>query len=356
MKQIVFEDMYCWSVFNDQRQIDFNGHLWVRREGNVLIDPVPMSENDLRQLDRLGGAALIVLTNADHEREAAFFRERTGADVVVHSEDADALSVPVDRMVEDGEEIVPGLECIHLRYGKSPGELALYWPERKLVLAGDLVVGAPLGRVSLLMDEKLADPPRAALELRKVLARPFEALLVGDGHSIMHGAREEVLACLERRSDVYINKVNVKDVPWVDAMNRPGHQWQSKDLDPLVGARHLGYQLVRLPQGQSICPLHFHHFGEEMFYALKGDCTLRTPRGDWPVSEGDIIAFPPGSSGAHTFINERERECVLLALGQKLAHDVCEYPNSKKINVFAKADTGDNIYRQGDCVGYWEGE
>ena len=69
MKQIVFEDMYCWSVFNDQRQIDFNGHLWVRREGNVLIDPVPMSENDLRQLDRLGGAALIVLTNADHERE-----------------------------------------------------------------------------------------------------------------------------------------------------------------------------------------------------------------------------------------------------------------------------------------------
>lgn len=42
MKQIVFEDMYCWSVFNDQRQIDFNGHLWVRREGNVLIDPVPM--------------------------------------------------------------------------------------------------------------------------------------------------------------------------------------------------------------------------------------------------------------------------------------------------------------------------
>ena len=73
MKQIVFEDMCCWSVFNDQRQIDFNGHLWVRRS-NVLIDPVPMSENDLRQLDRLGGAALIVLTNADHEREAAFLR------------------------------------------------------------------------------------------------------------------------------------------------------------------------------------------------------------------------------------------------------------------------------------------
>lgn len=356
MKQIAFEDMFCWSVFNEQRQIDFNGHLWVRKEGNVLIDPVPMSESDLQQLDRLGGAALIVLTNADHEREAAFFRERTRAEVVVHSEDADALSVAVDRMVEDGEEIVPGLEVIHLRHGKSAGEIALYWPARRLVLAGDLVVGAPLGHLSLLMNEKLADPPRAALELRKVLARPFDALLVGDGHSIVHGARAQLLACLEARRDIYINKINVDELPWATAINRPGYSWQAKDIDPLVGARRLGYQLVRLPPGESICPLHFHHVGEEMFYALQGDCTLHTPRGDWPVRSGDVIAFPPGTSGAHKFINEGDRECVLLALGEQMAHDVCEYPDSQKINVFVKRATGDGIYRTGDCVDYWEGE
>lgn len=356
MKQILHEDMFCWSVFSEPRQIDFNGHLWVRREGNVLIDPVAMSESDLHQFDRLGGAALIVLTNADHEREAAFFRARTGASVVVHSDDADALSVDVDRMVEDGEEVVSGLEAIHLRHGKSPGEIALYWPTRRLVLAGDLVVGAPLGRLSLLMNDKLADPPRAALELRKILARPFEAMLVGDGHSIMHGAREKLLECLERREDIYINKVNVDELPWLEAVHRPGYRWEVKNIDPLVGARRLGYQLVRLPEGQSICPQHFHHVGEEMFYALQGACTLRTPRGDWPVCAGDVIAFPPGSSGSHKFINENADECVLLALGEELAHDVCEYPDSQKINVFAKRSTGDAIYRTGDCVSYWEGE
>ena len=356
MKQILHEDMFCWSVFSEPRQIDFNGHLWVRGEGNVLIDPVAMSESDPHQFDRLGGAVLIVLTNADHEREAAFFRARTGASVVVHSDDADALSVDVDRMVEDGEEIVPGLETIHLRHGKSPGEIALYWPARRLVLAGDLVVGAPLGRLSLLMNDKLADPPRAALDLRKILARPFDAILVGDGHSIMHGAREKLLECLERREDIYINKVNVEELPWLEAIDRPGYSWQAKDIDPLVGGRRLGYQFVRLPQGESICPLHFHHFGEEMFYAVEGTCTLRTPRGDWPVRAGDVIAFPPGPSGAHAFINEGSGECVLLALGEQLAHDVCEYPNSRKINVFAKRATGDAIYQTGDCVSYWEGE
>ena len=70
MKQIAFDDMYCWSIFNEVRQIDFNGHLWIRDGGNVLIDPVPMSEEDLRQFDELGGARWIVITNCDHEREA----------------------------------------------------------------------------------------------------------------------------------------------------------------------------------------------------------------------------------------------------------------------------------------------
>ena len=356
MKQVLFEDMYCWSVFNETRQIDFNGHLWVRPEGNVLIDPVAMSAADLAQLDALGGAALIVLTNADHEREAAFFRDRTGADVIVHSEDADALAVDSDRLLEDGEEIVAGLQVVHLRYGKSPGEIALYWPQRKLVLAGDLVVGAPLGRFSLLMDEKLEDPPRAALGLRKVLALSFDAMLVGDGHSIMHGAREKLVECLEARADIYINKVNIDEVAWDALRGRKGYAMQAKDIDPLIGALKLGYQLIRLPEGQSICPLHFHHFAEELFYIVTGDCTLRTSRGDWPAREGDFIAFPPGPSGAHKLVNESGDECVLLALGEQLAHDVCEYPDSGKINVSAKRDTGEQIYRLRDNVSYWEGE
>ncbi len=353
MKQVLFEDMYCWSVFNEVRQIDFNGHLWIRPEGNVLIDPVPMSEADLAQFDRLGGAALIVVTNADHEREAAFFKQRTGAEVAVHSEDADALQMDVDRLLEDGEEVVSGLEVVHLRYGKSPGELALYWPERKLVLCGDLVVGAPLGKFSLLMDEKLVDAPRAALELRKLLALPFTAMLVGDGHSIMYDARERLLECLEARTDIYINKVNVDEIAWEEGGGREG--CDCKNIDPLIGARNLGYQLIRLPKGQSICPLHFHHFGEEMFYVAEGECTLLTPRGEWAARQGDFIAFPPGASGAHKFVG-RSDSCLLLALGEHLAHEVGEYPDSGKINVFVKRDTGQRVYRMRDHVDYWDGE
>ena len=56
-------------------------------------------------------------------------------------------------MVEDNGEIFEGLRVVHLQHGKSPGELALHWPNRKLLLLGDLVVEAPVGRLSLLIME-----------------------------------------------------------------------------------------------------------------------------------------------------------------------------------------------------------
>ena len=208
MKAIACPDFYSWSIFSQERQIDFNGHLWVRQEGNILIDPVPMEAADLEQFDELGGAAWIVLTNRDHEREAAFFHRRTGARIAAHRADAELFSLAVDRRLDDGEEIVAGLRAIHLEHGKSPGEIALYWPALRLVLAGDLIVGAPLGRISLLADAKLADPPRAALGLRRVLRLDFDGLLMGDGHSILQGARRLLLECLEERTDIDIGQIN----------------------------------------------------------------------------------------------------------------------------------------------------
>ena len=145
MKRSIFKDIYTWGVFSPERQIDFNGHLWVRPDGNILIDPVPMSDDDREHLVALGGAKSMVLTNADHEREAATFQEWTGADVIVHEADADALNITPTRTINDREAIVPGLHAVHLSHGKSPGEIALYFPEKQTVLFGDLVVGEPDG-------------------------------------------------------------------------------------------------------------------------------------------------------------------------------------------------------------------
>jgi glyoxylase-like metal-dependent hydrolase (beta-lactamase superfamily II) len=206
MKRLLVENFFSWSVFSEERQIDFNGHLWVREGGNVVIDPVAISEADLAQLKGLGGASLIVVTNRDHARMTEFLREETGAQVVAHGDDAGSFPFPVDRTVAEGEEIVPGMEVVHLRYGKSPGEFALVWPSLGAAFVSDLVWGGPSGAFSFLPDEKLADPARAALELRKLLVYPqVTTILVGDGQSIFGNAREKLLECLAARGDVWLS-------------------------------------------------------------------------------------------------------------------------------------------------------
>jgi glyoxylase-like metal-dependent hydrolase (beta-lactamase superfamily II) len=205
MKRLSLDNFYSWSVFSEQRQIDFSGHLWVRDEGNVIIDPVAISDSDLAQLMELGGAALIVATNRDHARMTAFFRDQTGAAVAAHEEDVSSFSFTIDRRLTNGEEVVPGMKVVHLRHGKSPGEIALVWPELRAAFVSDLVWGGPSGSLSFLPDEVLADPPRAALELRKLLAYPdLETVLVGDGDSIFGNGRQRLLECLVARDDIWL--------------------------------------------------------------------------------------------------------------------------------------------------------
>ncbi|MGH7874572.1 MAG: MBL fold metallo-hydrolase, partial [Candidatus Binatia bacterium] len=76
--------------------------------------------------------------------------------------------------------------------GKSPGEIVLHWQERKILLAGDAVVGAPPGRCKLLPDKVVDDPPRLRASARQLLELDFDTLLVGDGEAILHSAKERL--------------------------------------------------------------------------------------------------------------------------------------------------------------------
>ena len=353
MKRLIFEDIYSWSVFSEARQIDFNGHLWIREEGNIAIDPVEMSDADRAQFEQLGGAKWIVITNRDHEREAAAFQEWTGAEVIVHEADADLLENKPSRTIRDGETIVPGLRAVHLPFGKSPGEIALYFSDKQAVLFGDIVAGEPMGRLTLLANEKLEDAPKAAIQLRKVLPLNFNAVLVGDGHSLFRDGRQELVECLQARSDIYINHINIDEMEWMHRQSAPHpYDFEEKNIDPLIGAKNIGYCVYRLHPGKASFPMHLHHFGEEMCYVMEGTCTLKTPRSDIEVRQGDFIAFPTGPVGAHKFVNNGDAPVTLLIIGVTTPHDVSEYPDSNKVLPYVLR----KIYRKDESLSYWDGE
>ncbi len=193
----VLPGIATWSWFSEDKQLDFNGHLLDVGEHRILVDPPPLPDADLVQLQAAGRVDYILLTNRDHQREAARYREALNARVYVPREDAEEMAVTFDKTFVDGELLPGGIWVIHLADQKSPGESALFLQQgRGVLLVGDALLGVPAGSVSLLPDAKYADPANARAGLRRLLKYDFDSLLVGDGASIMTGAKAAVARAL----------------------------------------------------------------------------------------------------------------------------------------------------------------
>lgn len=184
MKTLHRPDLFAWSRFDEARDIDFHGLCIARKEGNILIDPLPMDAHDRAHLAALGGATCIVITNSDHVRDAAFLAAELGAEVVGPAAERDTLSSVCHRFVGEGDEVVPGLRVLALAGSKTPGELALLWRDTTLI-TGDLVRAHRAGGLTLLPDTKLADRDAAVASLLRLASMPaVEAVLVGDGFQV----------------------------------------------------------------------------------------------------------------------------------------------------------------------------
>ncbi|HLO87512.1 MAG TPA: MBL fold metallo-hydrolase, partial [Nostocaceae cyanobacterium] len=102
MKALHRSDLYSWACFNPARNIDFNGFAWIRPQGNILIDPVALSNHDWHHLESLGGVVWIVLTNSDHLRSAKEIADQTYAKVAGPIAEKETFPIPCDRYLSDG--------------------------------------------------------------------------------------------------------------------------------------------------------------------------------------------------------------------------------------------------------------
>jgi hypothetical protein len=187
-----------WSWFSEEKQLNFNGHLLSVGEHRILVDPPPMNDHDLAVAKQEGAPDYIVLTNRDHEREAAYFRQTFNCQVMAPEMDAKDMTLTVDKTFKDGELLPGGIWVIQLSHQKSPGESALFLQQGLGVLiVGDGVIGHPAGSLRLLPPEKYSNIAQAREGLRRLLKYNFDSLLVGDGTSILTGAKpilERILA------------------------------------------------------------------------------------------------------------------------------------------------------------------
>jgi uncharacterized cupin superfamily protein len=126
----------------------------------------------------------------------------------------------------------------------------------------------------------------------------------------------------------------------------------SQELSKIVDSQNLKFDLRLLDSGKYSYPYHFHRNAEEIFIILSGKAMLRTPEEFVELNEGDIVFFEIGPEGAHQLYNHTQKPCKYLDIRTDIGIDVCEYPDSNKINILPYQE----VYQKNSTVDYFKGE
>jgi uncharacterized cupin superfamily protein len=124
---------------------------------------------------------------------------------------------------------------------------------------------------------------------------------------------------------------NVFEPSWDAEQQREPFCWKRARIGCQSGSQKLGASLYELAPGTSSWPLHIHYANEELIVVLAGRPTLRTLGGERELAAGEVVACPPGRSGAHRLDNRTAEAARMLIVSTMIAPELNEYPDSGKL-------------------------
>ncbi len=103
----------------------------------------------------------------------------------------------------------------------------------------------------------------------------------------------------------------------------------NKSLGDMTGLTGFGIHLIEIAPGKESTEYHRHFHEDECTYVLSGTGKVIIGESEHDIGPGDFIGYPKGGE-AHTMHNTCTDTLRCLVVGERLAHDVGEYPNRKK--------------------------
>ena len=129
----------------------------------------------------------------------------------------------------------------------------------------------------------------------------------------------------------------------------------NKSLGDLTGITGFGFHIIEVQPGRESTEFHLHQFEDECVYVLAGSAKAMIGDSEIDVSEGDFIGYRSGGL-PHSLRNTGDSVLRCIVVGERLDHDVADFPNLKKRgyrNVGLAWDLADleNITNPGPGVG-----
>jgi uncharacterized cupin superfamily protein len=113
----------------------------------------------------------------------------------------------------------------------------------------------------------------------------------------------------------------------------------TRSLGDAAGLTRIGVHLVEVPPGKRSTEFHAHHYEEECIYVLSGRGMATVGPDSHRIGPGDFVACPTNGV-AHALLNDGTEPLVCLVIGQRLEHEIVDYPR-----------LGKRLYRHG---GDWD--
>lgn len=186
-----FPGVFRWAAFSPAHKVELASHA-VRLEGRLFIfDPIPLCGEGVRALLATAPVAALVLTNENHARAAAAWRDLAGAPLWA-APDA-AVALPEVRRLPLAAGAWGGWR-LHDLAGGAGGEVALRSPALDLVVAGDALVNLPGRGLEILPAKYCRDRSALRAALRRMTDEPFGRLVMAHGGPLVADAAARVRA------------------------------------------------------------------------------------------------------------------------------------------------------------------
>jgi uncharacterized cupin superfamily protein len=115
----------------------------------------------------------------------------------------------------------------------------------------------------------------------------------------------------------------------------------NKSLGDMTGLKNIGFHIIEVQPGKESTEIHRHYHEEECIYILEGEATSTIGEKIETVKAGDFIGYRAGGD-AHKLYNSGASILRCIVVGQRLPHDVIDYPVQEK-RLFRQAGLNWNL-------------
>lgn len=129
-------------------------------------------------------------------------------------------------------------------------------------------------------------------------------------------------------TDTYL--IKAADIETMEGLSKThflneGAKRINKSLGDATGLTGLGIHIIEVAPGAETTEYHVHHFEDEAVYILSGTGSATIGEADHAIAAGDFIGYRKQGL-AHTIVNTGTQTLRILVIGQRLPHDVGDYP------------------------------